>query len=90
MFMAGSFDGRRWHLIKFTVRVKVKVSLSGSTDVKVEPIKATLCRLCTECPSVEITSEGVTIGEDENIVRLTLAEWNELVDLIKRGKLREA
>jgi sarcosine oxidase delta subunit len=54
-----------------------------------EPIKVTLCPHCTECPSVEITSKGVTIGEDENTVRLTHAEWNELVDLIKRGKLRE-
>ena len=53
-----------------------------------EPIKITLCPLCTECPSVEITNEGVTIGEDENTVRLTHAEWNELVRLIKRGDLR--
>jgi len=54
-----------------------------------EHIKVTLCPHCTECPSVEITSEGITIGEDENTVRLTHAEWNELVDLIKQGKLRE-
>ena len=54
-----------------------------------EPIKMTLCPLCTECPSVEITNEGVTIGEEENRVRLTLAEWNELVRLIKQGKLQE-
>ena len=54
-----------------------------------EPIKFTLCPLCTECPSVEITKEGVLIGEDENSVRLTHAEWNELVGLIKRGELGE-
>jgi hypothetical protein len=53
-----------------------------------EPIKMTLCPLCTECPSVEITNEGVTIGEEENSVRLTLAEWNELVRLIKGGDLQ--
>ena len=50
-----------------------------------EPVKFTLCPQCTFCPSVEI----VTIGEDENTVRLTHAEWNELVGLIKRGELRE-
>ena len=54
-----------------------------------ETIKATLCPLCTECPAVEITSDGVSIGEDENTVRLTHAEWNELVGLIRRGELRE-
>jgi hypothetical protein len=54
-----------------------------------EPIKFTLCPLCTECPEVVITGEDVTIGEDTNIVRLSHAEWNELVSLIKRGELHE-
>ena len=54
-----------------------------------EPIKVTLCPLCTECPEVEITDQGVRIGEDENTVRLSHAEWNELVRLIKAGQLRE-
>ena len=54
-----------------------------------EPVKATLCPHCTECPSVEITNEEVMIGEAENTVRLTHAEWNELIALIKRGELRE-
>ena len=54
-----------------------------------ELIKFTLCPLCTECPGVEITDEGVRIGEDANTVRLSHAEWNELVALIKRGDLHE-
>jgi hypothetical protein len=54
-----------------------------------EPIKFTLCPLCTECSEVVITDEGVAIGEDANIVRLSHAEWNELVALIKRGDLHE-
>jgi len=54
-----------------------------------EPIKATLCPECTECPEVEITEQGVTIGEDANTVRLSHAEWNELVRLVKSGALRE-
>ena len=31
-----------------------------------EPVIATLCPYCTECPSVEITNEGVMIGEDKH------------------------
>ena len=52
-------------------------------------IKVTLCPLCTECPEVEITDQGVTIGEDANTVRLSHAEWNELVRLVKADELRE-
>ena len=29
-------------------------------------IKVTLCEHCSECPEVEITDQGVSIGEDEN------------------------
>jgi len=52
-------------------------------------IKASLCPYCTECPEVEITDRGVSIGEDANTVRLSHAEWNELVRLIKSGELGE-
>jgi hypothetical protein len=52
-------------------------------------IEFTLCPSCTECPEVEITEQGVSIGEDTNIVRLSHAEWNELVRLVRSGKLRE-
>ena len=44
---------------------------------------------CTACPEVEITDQAVTIGEDANVVRLSHAEWNELVRLIKSGELHE-
>ena len=54
-----------------------------------EPIKATLCPECTECQEVEITDRGVTIGEDMNTVRLSHAEWNELVRLVESGELRK-
>jgi hypothetical protein len=67
--------GCRWWLIK--------------KEVEMKPIKFTLCPLCTECPEVEITNQAVRIGENENTVRLTHAEWNELVRLIKRGDLSE-
>jgi sarcosine oxidase delta subunit len=51
--------------------------------------KFTLCPLCEACPEVEITDQGVTIGEDANVVRLSHAEWNELVRLVKSGELCE-
>ena len=54
-----------------------------------EPIRATLCPACTECPEVVISDEGVTIGEEANTVQLSHAEWNELVRLIKQGELQE-
>jgi hypothetical protein len=39
---------------------------------------------------VEITDEKVTIGEDDNTVTLTHAQWNELVAHVRSGKLPEA
>ena len=54
-----------------------------------ETIRVMLCPACTGCPSVEITDHGVTIGEDENIVKLTHAEWKDLVVRVRRGELCE-
>jgi hypothetical protein len=39
---------------------------SGIMEVaEMKSIKVTLCEHCSECPEVEITDEGVSIGEDE-------------------------
>lgn len=46
-----------------------------------------LCPDCDRCPEVVITDECVCIGEDHNVVRLTHAEWNQLVEAVKRGEL---
>ena len=54
-----------------------------------EPKRFTLCPACTACSEVEITDQAVTIGEDANVVRLSHAEWNELVRRIESGDLRE-
>ena len=54
-----------------------------------EPKNFSLCPFCSACPEVVISNEGVTIGEDTNTVRLSHAEWNELVRLIKQGQLHE-
>jgi hypothetical protein len=40
-------------------------------------------------PEVVISDDGVIIGEDANTVRLSHAEWNQLVRLIKHGELHE-
>jgi hypothetical protein len=55
----------------------------------IKPIKVTLCPACGMCPMVEITKQGVSIGEGENTVRLTHAEWNDLVARIRRAELSE-
>lgn len=54
-----------------------------------EPIKFTLCPDCSACPELKIDDRGVTIGENDNTVRLSHAEWNELVRLVKSGTLPE-
>ena len=54
-----------------------------------EPRKFSLCPLCEACLEVVITDDAVTIGEDANTVRLSHAEWNQLVSLIKRGEVGE-
>jgi len=45
------------------------------------------CGVCGACPAVDMTPEGVTIGEDENTVLLTHAQWNDLVARIRTGEL---
>jgi hypothetical protein len=53
-----------------------------------EPVTVTLCPDCGACPQVAITDKGVSIGEQANTVRLSHAEWNELVRLIKSDELQ--
>ena len=43
--------------------------------------------ICGACPVVEVNAEDVTIGEDNNTVRLTHAQWNDLVSRIQKGEL---
>lgn len=48
-----------------------------------------LCPACSACPAVEIDDREVRIGEGDNTVRLSPAEWNVLVRAIKAGELSE-
>lgn len=52
-----------------------------------EPVTFSLCPACDACPEVVINDDGVRIGEADNIVRLSHAEWNQLVALVRSGKL---
>jgi hypothetical protein len=53
-----------------------------------EPIQiVSLCPSCSECPAVEVFGDRVRVGEGENAVTLAKAEWNELVEAIRTGKL---
>lgn len=54
-----------------------------------KPIRVVLCPVCGACPAVEITEEEVAIGEEGNTVRLTHAQWNDLVARIRQGELSE-
>ena len=47
------------------------------------------CGIFGACPAVEISPEAVTIGEDDNTVRLTHAQWNDLVARVRAGELDE-
>lgn len=45
------------------------------------------CGICGACPAVEITPKDVLIGENNNTVRLTHAQWNDLVTRVLKGEL---
>jgi hypothetical protein len=52
-----------------------------------DELRYSLCPACSNCPEVVIRQDGVTIGEDDNLVRLSAAEWNVLVEGVKSGAL---
>jgi hypothetical protein len=52
-----------------------------------ELVRFSLCTECEHCPEVSIEADRVKIGEDDNRVILTHAEWNQLVALVQSGKI---
>lgn len=46
-----------------------------------------LCPSCDACPEVVVTEDAVTIGEAGNQVRLSVEEWNVLVEGVRSGQL---
>ncbi len=68
--------------------------VNGSSHLSVQQylgdeMEYKLCGKGSCCPSVKIEADGVLIGEDKNVCRLSAGEWNELVELVKSGKVRE-
>ncbi len=53
------------------------------------PKVVSLCPSCSACPTVEVRDHEVCIGEDANLVKLSVDEWNVLVRAIKSGTLDE-
>ena len=49
----------------------------------------TLCPGCGACPAVEIDDNEVRIGEAENLVKLNITEWNELVQFAREFSRRK-
>ncbi len=49
--------------------------------------QASVVMFAGACPAVAFNTENVTIGEDNNTVRLTHAQWNDLVSRIQKGEL---
>jgi len=52
-----------------------------------EPMTFSLCPECDYCPEVAVEADRVKIGEANNMVQLSHAEWNQLVALIQSGQL---
>jgi hypothetical protein len=67
-----------WFLRTWAACQSRTVNQSRGT-VKIEPKKFSLCPICTACPEVVITNEGViTIDEGTNTERLSRDARNEL------------
>lgn len=49
--------------------------------------RMSLCSMCEACPEVRVYDSEVRIGEDENIVKLKVDEWNTLVEKTLSGAL---
>lgn len=56
-------------------------------EAQMEPIVLSLCTECEHCPQIGIHADKVEIGEAGNAVRLTHAEWNRLVELVRGGQV---
>ena len=51
--------------------------------------RVSLCPICGACTEVEIYDNEVRIGEEGNMVKLKVEEWNTLVEKILNGELRK-
>lgn len=47
----------------------------------------TLCPECGACPEIIFLDNEVRIGEEGNLVKLKLDEWNTIVEKIQSGEI---
>ena len=47
----------------------------------------TLCPECGACPEIIFLDNEVRIGEERNLVKLKLDEWNAIVEKIQSGEI---
>ena len=47
----------------------------------------TLCPECGACPEIKLYNSEVMIGEEGNMVKLKVDEWNTIVDKILSGEI---
>lgn len=47
----------------------------------------TLCPECGACPEIIFIDNEVRIGEEGNLVKLKLGEWNTIVEKIQSGEI---
>ncbi len=47
----------------------------------------TLCPECGACPEIVFIDNEVRIGEEGNLVKLKLDEWNMIVEKIQSGEI---
>jgi len=46
-----------------------------------------LCPECGACPEIEFYDNEVRVGEEGNIVKLKVDEWNTIVEKILSGEI---
>lgn len=49
--------------------------------------RVSLCPICRACLEVQVYDSEVRIGEEGNMVRLKVDEWNTLVEKVLSGAL---
>lgn len=47
----------------------------------------TLCPECGACPEIKFYDNEIIIGEEGNLVKLKVDEWNTIVDKILNGEI---
>lgn len=47
----------------------------------------TLCPECGACPEIIFLDNEVRIGEEGNLVKLKLDEWNTIIEKIQSGEI---